>query len=83
MADVPRAVGEALERAGLPVRRGDTVAVGAGSRGIADIGVIAGAAVRWLQNLGARPFVFPAMGSLRRGAPAPFAETSVSERAQP
>src|SRR5262247_1469379 len=63
VADVPRSVADALAAAGLPIRRGDTVAVGAGSRGIANIGVIVGATVRVLQNLGARPFVFPAMGS--------------------
>jgi hypothetical protein len=61
--DVPRAVAEALARANLPVKRGDTVAVGAGSRGIANIAVIVGATVRYLRDLGARPFVFPAMGS--------------------
>jgi hypothetical protein len=63
VADIPRAVQEALAGAGLPVKRGDTVAVGAGSRGIANIDVIVGAAVRHLQDLGARPFIFPAMGS--------------------
>src|SRR5262245_17326571 len=63
VADIPRAVGQALGRVELPIKRGDTVAVGAGSRGIANIGVVVGATVRWLQNLGARPFVFPAMGS--------------------
>src|ERR671918_2589835 len=61
--DVPRAVAEALARANLPVKRGDTVAVGAGSRGIANIDVIVAATVRYLRDLGARPFVFPAMGS--------------------
>jgi hypothetical protein len=60
---IPRAVGETLGRAGLAIRRGDTVAVGAGSRGVANIDVIVGATVRWLLDLGARPFVFPAMGS--------------------
>jgi len=63
VADIPRAVAESLERARLPVKRGDTVAVGAGSRGIANIDVIVKATVRWLLDLGARPFVFPAMGS--------------------
>src|SRR5262247_3489980 len=63
VADVPRSVADALAAAGLPIRRGDTVAVGAGSRGIANIGVIVGATVRVLKDLGARPFVFPAMGS--------------------
>src|ERR671930_195374 len=63
VADIPRTVGERLAAANLPVKRGDTVAVGAGSRGIANIDVIVGAAVRYLKDLGARPFVFPAMGS--------------------
>src|SRR5712691_490789 len=61
--DIPRKVAETLAAANLPVKRGDTVAVGAGSRGIANIDVIVGAAVRYLRDLGARPFVFPAMGS--------------------
>ena len=67
--DIPRAVAEALERAGLPVKRGDTVAVGAGSRGIANIDTIVGATVRYLRDHGARPFVFPAMGSHGGGTP--------------
>ena len=63
VADIPRRVAETLAASGLPVKRGDTVAVGAGSRGIANIDVIVGATVRYLRDLGARPFVFPAMGS--------------------
>ncbi len=39
------------------------MAVGAGSRGIANIDVIVRSTVAWLKELGARPFVFPAMGS--------------------
>src|SRR5260370_13640890 len=69
VADIPRTVAEALDAAATPIKRGDTVAVGAGSRGIANIAVIVGAAVRWLQDLGARPFVFPAMGSHAGGTP--------------
>src|SRR5512132_1962753 len=63
VTDIPRAVAERLAAASLPVKRGDVVAVGAGSRGIANIDVIVGATVRYLKDLGARPFVFPAMGS--------------------
>jgi hypothetical protein len=63
VADIPRAVTQTLGAAALRVKPGDTVAVGAGSRGIANIDVIVGATVRWLKELGARPFVFPAMGS--------------------
>jgi hypothetical protein len=69
VTDIPATVAERLQAAGLPIRRGDTVAVGAGSRGIANIDVIVGAAVRWLRDLGARPFVFPAMGSHGGGTP--------------
>ncbi len=61
--DVRAAVRDTLGSARLPVKRGDVVAVGAGSRGIANIPVIVKAAVDWLRELGARPFVFPAMGS--------------------
>ena len=61
--NIPLSVAETLGRAGLSIKRGDTVAVGAGSRGIANIDVIVGATVRYLVDLGARPFVFPAMGS--------------------
>jgi hypothetical protein len=63
VTDVPGVVARSLEAAGLPIKRGDTVAVGAGSRGIANVDVIVGATVRWLLDLGARPFVIPAMGS--------------------
>jgi hypothetical protein len=63
VTDIPRAVADALGAANLPVKRGDAVAVGAGSRGIANIDVIVRATVRYLLDLGARPFVFPAMGS--------------------
>src|SRR5437899_498560 len=69
VADIPRAVADALAAAGLPIKRGDTVAVGAGSRGIANIDVIVGATVRALKELGARPFIFPAMGSHGGGTP--------------
>ena len=69
VADIPAAVARTLEAARLPVGRGDTVAVGAGSRGIANIDAVVGATVRWLRELGARPFVFPAMGSHGGGTP--------------
>src|SRR5919108_2767473 len=61
--DIPGTVAARLAAAALPIRRGDTVAVGAGSRGIANIAPIVRAAVTYLRDLGAHPFVFPAMGS--------------------
>ena len=63
LEDIPGGVRKTLAAADLPVKRGDTVAVGAGSRGIANIAVIVRATVDWLKAQGARPFVFPAMGS--------------------
>src|SRR5438309_10732856 len=69
VADIPRAVTATLGEAALRIRPGDTVAVGAGSRGIANIGAIVGAAVRWLRDLRARPFVCPAMASHGGGPP--------------
>jgi hypothetical protein len=63
VSDIPKAVADTLGAAALRVKRGDTVAVGAGSRGIANIDTIVRATVDWLKERGARPFVFPAMGS--------------------
>ncbi len=67
--DIPGTVKARLAACGLPVKRGDTVAVGAGSRGIANIATIVGATVEYLKDVGARPFVFPAMGSHGGGTP--------------
>jgi hypothetical protein len=63
LQDIPGGVRRALTGAALPIRRGETVAVGAGSRGIANIARIVRATVDWLRERGTRPFVFPAMGS--------------------
>ena len=61
--DIPRAVRETLGRLALPVKPGQTVALAVGSRGIVNIDVITKACVEHLAALGARPFIFPAMGS--------------------
>ncbi|NYD40251.1 DUF2088 domain-containing protein [Nocardioides panaciterrulae] len=45
------------------VRPGDSVAIGVGSRGINDIGGVVTGMVRALREIGAEPFVVPAMGS--------------------
>jgi hypothetical protein len=63
LADIAGGVRQALAVAGVPIKRGDTVAVGAGSRGIANIAAIVRATVDDLKARGARPFIFPAMGS--------------------
>lgn len=65
VADVAGAVRTALE--GLDLGRticpGQSVAVTAGSRGIANGVVILRAVVQFLRELGARPFLVPSMGS--------------------
>jgi hypothetical protein len=66
IADVPAAVGAALDRLQLDVSQGD-VGITAGSRGIDNIGAITRAASDWLKERGARPFLFPAMGSHNGG----------------
>jgi hypothetical protein len=66
IGNIRAAVHGALDELGLPVPRGD-VGITAGSRGIANIAEITKAAGDWLRDHGARPFLFPAMGSHNGG----------------
>lgn len=66
IADVRAAVREQLDRLELKVPQGD-VGITAGSRGIANIAEITRAAGELLREHGARPFLFPAMGSHNGG----------------
>lgn len=63
--NIPAAVRDALGKLdlGKRIKSGQTVALTAGSRGIANIPVILKSAVQHLKDLGARPFLVPAMGS--------------------
>jgi hypothetical protein len=65
VADIPAMV--QAELSGLDVasviKPGQTVALTAGSRGVANIATILRATVNYLQTIGAKPFVIPAMGS--------------------
>jgi len=65
VADVIEATQRALAQSGLPERMspGDTVAVGVGSRGIANLSIIVKATVEQLANAGMKPFITPLMGS--------------------
>ena len=65
LTDVTSEVHRELECLGLRerVRSGETVAITAGSRGIADIHLIVKAAVDHFKALGAQPFIVAAMGS--------------------
>jgi hypothetical protein len=66
IADVRAAVLAALDRLDLDVPQGE-VAVTVGSRGIANYPTIVKAAGDWLRQHGARPLMFPAMGSHNGG----------------
>jgi Lactate racemase N-terminal domain len=63
--DIPAAVSSALEGLNLSrtIRPGQTVALTAGSRGIANIPLILKSTVDFLKKLGAVPFLVPTMGS--------------------
>ncbi|MGH3326722.1 MAG: hypothetical protein ACRDPT_02800 [Streptomycetales bacterium] len=61
--DVSAAVARELEPLRERIPPGMTVAVTAGSRGIADIATVVRAAGVWLRDAGAEPFIVPAMGS--------------------
>jgi len=65
LGDIPATIAKEFEKPEVRARikPGQVVAVGCGSRGIANIGVIAKCVIRELQALGAKPFVFPCMGS--------------------
>lgn len=45
------------------VKPGQSIAVGCGSRGVANIGLIARTVIEELRALGTKPFIFPCMGS--------------------
>jgi len=65
IGDIPRAVRQ--EMAGLQfgekVKSGDSIAITAGSRGVANIDTVTKTIVEELKKLGTKPFIFPAMGS--------------------
>ncbi|MDP2643756.1 MAG: DUF362 domain-containing protein [Desulfobacterales bacterium] len=63
--DIPATVTAELERVGIQnkLKPGQKVAVTAGSRGIANIAEVTKSAVDFVTGCGAKPFIFPAMGS--------------------
>ncbi len=62
VAAAVRAELEALDL-GQTIRPGQTVALTAGSRGVANIPLVLRTVAHYLRDLGARPFLVPAMGS--------------------
>ena len=65
VADIPAAVTSALEKLdlGRRIKPGQSVALTAGSRGIANIPLVLRSTAAFLKKLGAKPFLIPAMGS--------------------
>ena len=65
LADIPGAIGKEFARPAIRerIKPGQVIAVGCGSRGIANIAQIACAVIAELKALGAKPFIFPCMGS--------------------
>jgi hypothetical protein len=65
LASVSQAVAQDFKREDIrsKVKPGMTIAVGCGSRGIANIAECAKQVITELKALGAKPFIFPAMGS--------------------
>jgi hypothetical protein len=63
--NIPAAVRDNLAKLHLEktIKAGQSVALTAGSRGIANIPLILKSAVQFLKDLGAKPFLVPAMGS--------------------
>jgi len=65
IADIDKAVHEAVGASSLSakVKVGSRVAIGVGSRGVADIDKITRAVANEVKKLGGKPFIVPAMGS--------------------
>jgi hypothetical protein len=65
IADIPGAVRAELRKIALEqrVKPGQRIALTGGSRGIANIALILKTVADYLKSLGAKPFIFPAMGS--------------------
>ncbi len=65
IADIPQAIEEEFLKPEILscIRPGQKIAVGCGSRGIANIALIVKSTIKELKDRGADPFIFPCMGS--------------------
>jgi hypothetical protein len=77
LPDVHAEARRQLEHSGFAVRLqpGARVAIGVGSRGIANIAIIVQSVVQYWRDHGMRPFIFPSMGS--HGAATPEGQADV------
>ena len=56
-----------MDQTGVEIRPGASIAIAAGSRGIANIALVVKAVVDWVRKRGGEPFIVPAMGSHGNG----------------
>jgi hypothetical protein len=65
VADIPSTINSELASAGFGanLKPGARIAIGVGSRGIANVATIVGSVVDYFKSRGFSPFLFPAMGS--------------------
>ena len=63
VGDIARTVESQLAACGVQIPRGSSIAIAAGSRGIANLAQITKSVVAFVQSAGANPFIIPAMGS--------------------
>ena len=65
VGDIAKAVAERFKAPAIreKIKPGASIAIGCGSRGVANVGDTAKAVVGQIKALGAEPFIFPAMGS--------------------
>lgn len=73
--NIPSAVEAQLSELTAAVKPGAKIAIGVGSRGIANLAAIVARAVERLQGAGAKPFIIPAMGS--HGGATPEGQTRI------
>ncbi len=75
--DIEGSIRNTLGQSGMAdgLRPGSTIAIGVGSRGIANIQLIVRTSVHWWKDKGMHPFVVPAMGS--HGAATPKGQAEV------
>ena len=63
LVDIEKSVINELNAANIKIPKGSEIAVAVGSRGIANLAVIARTVCTWVKAQGASPFIIPAMGS--------------------
>ncbi|MEQ1825595.1 MAG: lactate racemase domain-containing protein [Pirellula sp.] len=75
--DIQRTIASEFSKLRPMVRKGSSIAVGVGSRGISNLQEIVSAVIEQLKSIGANPFIIPAMGS--HGGATPEGQREVLE----